>query len=149
MLQCHHKKNGRRCTPSPTHLQQIAMKNGIPPSSKASGCKHSAMIASNESSCSPPRKKGRSAKHPTLCYKFYPALWKKFLDAAKAQNHLDTVLNNPFPSHDDGLTLAAESISTMLTLYHNNKKRLETGYYPKHKPGMVQVICSTKNHEFY
>jgi len=48
-----------------------------------------------------------------------------------------------------GCAYAAESISTMLTLYHDNKKQLETGYYPKHKPGMVQVVCSTKNHEFY
>ncbi|KAG6372400.1 hypothetical protein JVT61DRAFT_7873 [Boletus reticuloceps] len=65
---------------------------------------------------------------------FYPPLWQKPLDLAKARWQLYVTVENPFPPLADALKGACqECLFETLVYYEDNDLEVEADYYPKHK----------------
>ncbi|KAG6377811.1 hypothetical protein JVT61DRAFT_14585 [Boletus reticuloceps] len=177
LLDRHHSTNRRRQPPSPTYLDSIR-------SNGAGNYKKARKDPSNEDSGSvnpqPPsgktkdttgdsiqnqskNRKGRWSVNPkgtkpvsptTLA--FYPPLWQKLLDCAKARMRLYVTVENPFPVLATAIEGACqECLFEVLAYYEENDLEVEAGtsyasnhsvylqsidYYPQYKRDMARLL---------
>ncbi|KAF8132957.1 hypothetical protein EV363DRAFT_1449155 [Boletus edulis] len=148
LLKRHHFTNERRRPPSPTYLDGIHS-NGTGKYKKARQevplNRHSASLEpqslgnkTNDTTDGPPQnqpeeRKGRWSVNPkgtklvnptTLA--FFPPLWTKLLDFAKAHMRLYTTVENPFPSLANAIDGACqECLFETLAYYEDNNLELE------------------------
>ncbi|KAG1852601.1 hypothetical protein C8R48DRAFT_777421 [Suillus tomentosus] len=84
------------------------------------------------------RKKGDVANPTTLG--FFPHLWGKLLNYAKANFRLYLAISVPFPTKEDALSsVCSESIMEAIVHWQDQKCQVKKGYYPKYKREMAIV----------
>ncbi|KAG6373012.1 hypothetical protein JVT61DRAFT_7065 [Boletus reticuloceps] len=162
LLTRHHTTNGCRRPPSPTYLDGVR-------SNGTGNYKKARKDTSNEGSTSvnpqalsgdskdmtndssenqlKVRKgrwsvnlKGSKPVSPTTLA-FYPPLWQKLLDLAKARMRLYVTVENPFPTLANSLEGACqECLFEVLAYYEDNDLEVEADYYPKHKRDMARLL---------
>ncbi|KAG1741924.1 hypothetical protein EDD22DRAFT_958983 [Suillus occidentalis] len=74
---------------------------------------------------------------------FYPSLWQKLLDRAKANFRLYIATSVPFPDKEQsigGTGVCGEVIAEAIIQWQEQKRKLEKGYYPEFKTGMATVV---------
>ncbi|KAG1857126.1 hypothetical protein F4604DRAFT_1931667 [Suillus subluteus] len=89
--------------------------------------------------CRNAKKKGDVANPTTLS--FFPHLWGKLLNYAKANFRLYLAISVPFPTKEDALSsVCSESITEAIVHWQDQKRQVEKGYYPKYKREMAIVV---------
>ncbi|KAG1852756.1 hypothetical protein DFJ58DRAFT_728407 [Suillus subalutaceus] len=159
LLQCHHSNNHRPRSPPPSYLIGVSgQRSNLHPKSKHP-CKNNPSPADDGSdrddynvefecdsgvqSCS--TKKNKNAKgtaNPTTLG-FFPPLWVRLLDFAKAnfRQHLANVA--PFPQRESAIDdggVCGKIIAEAIVDWQEQKHQLKKGYYPKFKAEMAIVI---------
>ncbi|KAG2748757.1 hypothetical protein P692DRAFT_20734391, partial [Suillus brevipes Sb2] len=72
---------------------------------------------------------------------FFPHLWGKLLDYAKANFRLYLAISDPFPDKEDALSgVCGEAITEAIVHWQDQKRQVEKGYYPKYKREMAIVV---------
>ncbi|KAG0695194.1 hypothetical protein DFH29DRAFT_1005677 [Suillus ampliporus] len=89
--------------------------------------------------CRIAKKKGDVANPTTLS--FFPHLWGKLLDYAKANFRLYLAISDPFPDKEDALSsVCSEAITEAIVHWQDQKRQVEKGFYPKYKREMAIVV---------
>ncbi|KAG1847078.1 hypothetical protein F4604DRAFT_1688197 [Suillus subluteus] len=70
---------------------------------------------------------------------FYPPLWQKLLDCAKAKFRLHIATSVPFPDKEESIG-GTRVCGEVIIQWQEQKCKLEKGYYPEFKTGMVTVV---------
>ncbi|KAG1742088.1 hypothetical protein EDD22DRAFT_851630 [Suillus occidentalis] len=143
ILQAHHTKNHRPCSPSPMYLSNIQSHH---PKTKHTRTRTSLSsddsdqqdnledlneVDINNGRCHHTKKvKGAANNHDGTNVGFYPSLWQKLLDF-------------PFPDKEQiigGTGVCGEVIMEAIIQWQEQKRKLEKGYYPEFKMGMATVV---------
>ncbi|KAG2752787.1 hypothetical protein P692DRAFT_20845981 [Suillus brevipes Sb2] len=87
--------------------------------------------------------KGAATNHDATNVGFYPPLWQKLLDRAKANFRLHIATSVPFPDKEEsigGTRVCGEVITEAIVQWQEQKRKLEKGYYPEFRMGMATVV---------
>ncbi|KAG2109265.1 uncharacterized protein F5147DRAFT_773076 [Suillus discolor] len=156
VLQAHHTKNRRPCSPSPSYLNSI--RNRRPKTKRA---RTSNSLSSDDSDDQQDdledldevkntgkrrrtkKVKGTATNRDATNVGFYPPLWQKLLDHAKANFRLHLAISVPFPDKEESIGntgVCGEMIAEAIVQWQEQKRKLEKGFYPEFKPGMATVV---------
>ncbi|KAG2114542.1 hypothetical protein DEU56DRAFT_919564 [Suillus clintonianus] len=158
ILQAHHTKNCRPRSPSPTYLSSA--RNHHPKTKRArtrnsqssDDCdsdQQDNLEDLNEVDIDSGRRhrtknaKGAATNRDATNVGFYPSLWQKLLDRAKANFRLYIATSVPFPDKEEsigGTGVCGEVIAEAIIQWQEQKRKLEKGYYPEFKTGMATVV---------
>ncbi|KAG1765869.1 hypothetical protein EV702DRAFT_1204396 [Suillus placidus] len=85
------------------------------------------------------KKTGDVANTTTLG--FFPHLWGKLVNYAKANFRLHLTISDPFPTKEDALSgVCGEAITEAIVHWQDQKRQVEKGYYPKYKREMAIMV---------
>ncbi|KIK31795.1 hypothetical protein CY34DRAFT_19564 [Suillus luteus UH-Slu-Lm8-n1] len=156
ILQAHHTKNRRPRSPSPTYLSSIRSHHP-----KAKRARTRTSLSSDDSDQQDnledlnevdidngrrhrtKKAKGAANNRDATNVGFYPSLWQKLLDRAKANFRLYIATSVPFPDKEQsigGTGVCGEVIAEAIVQWQEQKRKLEKGYYPEFKTGMATVV---------
>ncbi|KAG1814025.1 uncharacterized protein BJ212DRAFT_1482371 [Suillus subaureus] len=158
ILQAHHMKNHRPCSPSPMYLSSVwnhhlKTKHACTRNSQSSDDHDSDQqdnledlnevdIDSGRHHCTK-KAKGANTNRGATNVGFYPSLWQKLLDCVKANFRLYIATSVPFPNKEEsigGTRVCGEVIMEVIVQWQEQKRKLEKGYYPEFKIGMATVV---------
>ncbi|KAG2090008.1 uncharacterized protein F5147DRAFT_658271 [Suillus discolor] len=158
LLQRHHSNNRRPRSPSPSYLIDVReqqsnprpkpkrpRKNDPSPANDGSDCDDNNEFERDSGVQSCATKKNKNAKgtaNPTTLG-FFPPLWIKLLDFAKANFRQHLAIVAPFPQRESAIDeggVCGEMIAEAIIYWQEQKCQLEKGYYPKFKAEMAIVI---------
>ncbi|KAI6037361.1 hypothetical protein BKA83DRAFT_4486392 [Pisolithus microcarpus] len=154
----HHSLNRRRRSPSPTYLNDVHcghMSQDRRPSKKT---RPDAMLSGRQSAAEElmdvDNAKANSGKgsarlgraRNTVIVKpttlaFYPPLWTKLLDEAKARIRLYVATEEPFLRLETAVDgQCSEEIIELVVKYQEDQSELEAGFYPQYKRSMARML---------
>ncbi|KAG1794237.1 uncharacterized protein HD556DRAFT_1308286 [Suillus plorans] len=164
VLQAHHKKNHRPCSPSPTYLNSVRNRH------LKTKCAHTRNTLSSDDSDQSEqddledlaneveidtgrrrrtkKAKGATTNRDATNVGFYPSLWQKLLDRAKANFRLHIAISVPFPDKEESIGstgVCGEVIAEAIVHWQEQKRKLEKayeGYYPEFKMEMATVVLN-------
>ncbi|KAI6016927.1 hypothetical protein BKA83DRAFT_4497449 [Pisolithus microcarpus] len=153
----HHSFNSRRRSPSPTYLRDVRdgrasqdrrPSKKIRPDTTSPDQQSAAeemMDVDNAGAKSvkcerPGRSRSTVVPKPTTLA-FYPPLWMKLLDEAKARIRLHVATEEPFLRLETAVDgQCSEIIIELVVKYQEDSSELEAGFYPQHKRSMAWML---------
>ncbi|KAI5997506.1 hypothetical protein EDD15DRAFT_2364229 [Pisolithus albus] len=154
----HHSLNRRRRSPSPTYLNDVhrghtsqdrrpskktrpdAMSSGQQLAAEELMDADNAKANSGKGSARLGRARNTVVVKPTTLA-FYPPLWTKLLDEAKARIRLYVATEEPFLRLETAVDgQCSEEIIELVVKYQEDRSELEAGFYPQYKRSMARML---------
>ncbi|KAG1734063.1 uncharacterized protein EDB91DRAFT_1084206 [Suillus paluster] len=156
VLQAHHTTNRRPHSPSPSYLNSVQSRC---PKTKCA-CTSNSLSSDdpddqqddledldeveNTGKCRHTKKtKGTATNRDATNVRFYPPLWQKLLDRAKANFRLHLAISIPFPDKEESIGhtgVCSEMIAEAIVQWKEQKRKLEKDFYPEFKMGMATMV---------
>lgn len=157
VLEVHHTKNCRPRSPSPTYLNSVRNRR---PKTKRARTSHS--LSSDDSDDQhledleientgkrhrTKKSKGTGTNRDATNVGFYPPLWQKLLDRAKANFRLHLAISVPFPDKEESIGntgVCGEVIAEAIVQWQEQKRKLEKGTFISPTTMLLPADTSTK-----
>ncbi|KAI5982923.1 hypothetical protein EDD15DRAFT_2376986 [Pisolithus albus] len=153
----HHSFNSRRRSPSPTYLRDVRDGHAsqdrrpskkIRPDATSSDQQPAAEemmdvdgAGAKSGKCGRPGRSRSTVVPKPMTLAFYPPLWMKLLDDAKARMRLHVATEEPFLRLETAVDgQCSEIIIELVVKYQEDGSELEAGFYPQHKRSMARML---------
>ncbi|KAI6156261.1 hypothetical protein EDD17DRAFT_1764407 [Pisolithus thermaeus] len=152
VLDHHHARNHCHCSPSPSYLSTISLPK-LKKQCTSTEDKLSLEEDNGEVMPGTPKLTGQGcctkySKNPkgsqpvkSLTAGFFPPLWNKLFDLAKAQMQFYVALEEPVPQHEVAIQgQCSEILFEVLAHYKEKNLKVKASYYPWYKLDMAKLI---------
>ncbi|KAI5989501.1 hypothetical protein EDD15DRAFT_2198461 [Pisolithus albus] len=145
----HHSFNSCRRSPSPTYLRDDRRPSKkIRPDATSSDQQLAAEemmdvdgAGAKSGKCGRPGHSRSTVVPKPTTLAFYPPLWMKLLDDAKARMRLHVATEEPFLRLETAVDgQCSEIIIELVVKYQEDGSELEAGFYPQHKRSMARML---------